>query len=209
MGLTSSKTPFRVGLTGGIASGKSTVSKIFERLGVKIIDADRIAHDLTRKNTTALRKISELFGASILDQSGKLDRPQLRKIIFNDNLKKQQLESILHPMVYDEVERQIGLNSTPYLIIVIPLLFETGGEKYLDRVLVVDCDEDNQVERAIQRDGENASDIETIIATQIPREQRKQLADDVIENNGDVKSLQTQVEKLHKLYMSLSQSVSH
>jgi len=198
--------PLRVGLTGGIGSGKSTVSNIFRKLDVPVIDADEIARMIVTPGQPAHAEILDKFGHEILTPSGELDRKKLRKQIFSDPDKKLMLESILHPLIYQEILDSCSQINSPYCLVVVPLLLETAGEKYVDRILVVDCDEEDQITRALARDNTSRDDIIRIMGSQISREERLARADDRIYNNHDLNHLQKQVTDLHKIYLSLGKS---
>ena len=193
----------RIGLTGGIGSGKSTVCDIFRELGVPIIDSDEIARDLVEPGTPALQQITRLFGTQVLLEDGHLDRAQMRELVFGSECKREQLESLLHPLIRQEMQRQISTLNTPYVILAIPLLLEKQWQQQLDRVLVIDCSEAQQRERANKRDGSSLQTIERIIASQIQREDRVSAADDIIDNSGALDSLHAQVERLHHRYLTL------
>jgi len=191
----------RVGLTGGIGSGKSSVCKLFADLGVPIIDADQIAHELVRPGQPALQAIIETFGEEIVtDYKGNLDRKRLRELIFRDSDSRKKLENILHPLVYDEIEDQLTKITSPYCIICIPLLIETRAINKVDRVLVIDIPEALQIQRACQRDNMDIEDIQKIIRAQTSRDIRLNAADDIIRNDGNLTSLHKQVKDLHKCY---------
>jgi dephospho-CoA kinase len=192
-----------IGLTGGIGSGKSTVCDLFHKLGVPIIDSDKIARELVAPGTPALEQIARLFGAQLLLEDGSLNRGKMREIVFANKDKRKQLEAILHPLIRQEMERQISLLNTPYVILAIPLLLEKGWQQQLDRVLVIDCSEELQRQRARERDGSSAKTIEQIIASQIPRDRRIAAADDLIDNSGSRDSLRKQIETLHHRYLAL------
>lgn len=194
----------RIGLTGGIGSGKSTVCDLFHKLGVPIIDSDKIARELVAPGTAALEQIAGLFGAKLLLEDGSLDRKQMRELVFANESKREQLEAILHPLIRQEMERQITLLTSPYVILAIPLLLEKGWQHQLDRVLVIDCSEELQRQRARERDGSSTKTIERIIVSQIPRERRIAAADDLIDNSGARDSLRKQIETLHRRYLTLS-----
>ncbi len=194
----------KIGLTGGIGSGKSTVSKIFSDLEIPIIDADIIAHQLVEPGKPAIKDIAEQFGQQILTDQGALNRKQLKEIIFSDPEQKKTLEQILHPLVFAEMESQIKQLSSPYCILSIPLLLETQMQDFVDRILVIDCPVEVQLERVKNRDQLDVKTIQSIIASQIPREQRRQAADDIIINDTDTQALAEQVKKLHNLYLSLA-----
>jgi len=191
-----------IGLTGGIGSGKSTVAKLFADLGVPIIDADLIARELTQPQTFALDQISYHFGSSILKSDGTLNRPQLRQLIFSDPQKRLWLEKLLHPLIQQEIKRQIDKLNAPYCILVIPLLVESGAYSFINRILVVDTSEENQIQRLQERDQMTPSEVKAIMQTQATRDTRLAQAHDVIHNHGDQKELSQQVQKLHELYLS-------
>ena len=193
---------FIIGLTGGIGSGKSEVSRLFSELGVPVVDVDIISRALTAKGQVTLKTIVNQFGKHVLNQDGSLNRRELREIIFNQPEARHVLEEILHPAIYEEVLIQLKKNETaPYQILAIPLLFESSRyQKLINRSLVVDCDTNSQINRAIKRDGSSQSQIEKIIATQMSREARNQLADDIISNNGSLKELKEKVIQLNDKY---------
>ncbi len=195
--------PLRIGLTGGIASGKSTVADLFAENDVPIIDTDVIAHQLVQSGEPALNEIRETFGDDVFDSQGALDRGSIRKIVFSDSSQRKKLESILHPRIRDEAISQSGAADGAYQIIVVPLLVGSPLQQFVDRVLVVDCDEDTQLSRLLARDAENEDQARRIMAAQASREDRLSLADDVIFNNDDVAGTRRQVEVLHKKYLSL------
>lgn len=198
-----------IGLTGGIGSGKTTVSNLFENLGVAVIDTDVIARELVNNNASVLNEIIGVFGQTILDQNGTLDRKKLAQIVFNQKKEKKQLENILHPRIRTEVDSQIQAFSSDtippqYVIVVIPLLFETGFRDLIDRILVVISDEKIRIERVKQRDNRDMDEIQSIINCQVTDEIRTSEADDIIKNNYDFKELESQVQQLHKKYTNLS-----
>ena len=198
-----------VGLTGGIGSGKTTVSNLFNNLGVTIIDTDIIARELVNDNSSVLNEMIDVFGPSILNQNGTLDRKKLAQIVFNQRAQKQQLENILHPKIRIEVNSKIQtFNSKTippqYVIVVIPLLFETGFSDLINRILVVLSDEKIRIERVKQRDNRDMDEIRSIISSQVTDERRISGADDIIKNNNNFKDLESQVKQLHKKYTNLS-----
>ncbi|SVA14878.1 uncharacterized protein METZ01_LOCUS67732 [marine metagenome] len=196
---------FKVGLTGGIASGKTTVANLFSDLGIEIIDADEIAHSITSKQGSAYNKIVKHFGEDVLGNDKKLDRKKLRTMIFNNSELKRDLEQIIHPEVYAIINQKINASQEPYQIIVIPLLIETGYQNFVDRVLVVDCSMETQLARLINRDNETMKNARKIIANQIERNQRLKFADDIIENEKktSINVLKNKVLQLHETYLEL------
>ncbi len=195
---------FRVGLTGGIASGKSTVSKLFGALGVPIIDTDQIARDVVEPGQPPLEKLVERFGPSILTPDGHLDRPALRNIVFSDPKARADLEALTHPAIGQAVEALAAAAGGPYQILVIPLLVEKGLGSQLDRVLVVDCDEELQIKRLQARDGSTLEQARAILNAQASRTARLKAAQDVITNDGDMSILRDQVSTLHARYLELA-----
>ena len=194
----------KIGLTGGIGSGKSTVAKLFVDFYTPIIDADIIARQLVKQGKPALIAIASHFGDKILMPSGDLHRKRLREIIFTDPEQKKNLEAILHPLVYSEIESQIEQLASPYTIICIPLLIETNMEHFVDRILVIDCPVEVQVNRVKNRDQLSDAQISSIIASQATREQRLLAADDIIDNSNGTQALAEQVKTLHNLYLSFA-----
>ncbi len=194
----------RIGLTGGIGSGKTTVADMFANHGVPIIDADEIARALVDPYQPAYAEIIETFGKDIVDSDGSIDRDKLRQLVFDDAQRRQKLEAILHPRVRTEIHHQSMELDAPYCIIVIPLLIEANQLDLVERVLVVDLDEDTQLQRVSARSGLSEAEVRKIIAAQIERNERLRHADDVIENNSDLASLEAQVEKLHRRYLTLA-----
>jgi dephospho-CoA kinase len=196
--------PYRVGLTGGIGSGKSVVAAMFSGHGVPVIDADSISRDLTRPGQPAVERITEIFGKDVLDPDGHLRRDKLRNIVFGDAMKRRELEAILHPLVYAAMDRLVQQTTADYCILSIPLLLETGETDRVDSVLVVDTPEALQIERVHKRDGLDREEIEKIIDTQLSREARLKGADEVIINDGDLAKLAVRVNELHMKYTKLS-----
>ena len=199
-----------VGLTGGIGSGKSAVADLFAQRGIKAIDADAIAHDLTVAGGAAMPAIRAEFGAAAADASGALDRAAMRTIVFADPSARKRLEAILHPMIRRESERQLLAATTisPYAILMAPLLIESADyRKRVDRIAVVDCAETTQIARVMHRNGIAKSEIERILAAQATRAERLAAADDIIHNDGDFAALPPQIERLHLQYLALSHGV--
>ncbi len=196
--------PLRIGLTGGIGSGKSTACKIFEDLGVPVIDADKIAHELVTPHKPTLKKIIDTLGTDFLNKDGELDRKKLRAAIFDDVKTKKTLEAILHPIILEDIEHKITSIQAPYCIICIPLLIEANAMSTVDRVLVVDAPSRLQISRASQRDNVAYSEIEKIANTQISNETRLTNADDILHNDQDIEYLRGQIKSLHKHYLKLA-----
>ncbi len=202
-------TPFCVGLTGGIASGKSSAAALFEELGAAVVDTDAIAHDLTRSGGAAMEEIRRAFGPSFVAADGSLERAKMRQLVFNDPDAKARLEGILHPLIREQARARILAAQQPYVIVVVPLLIETGAYRDLiQRVLVVDCGEEQQVARAMQRSQLKEGEVRSILAAQLSRTERLKGADDVIDNNGGMEALRMQVQKLHASYLSSAQTAT-
>lgn len=195
---------FVVGLTGGIGSGKSTVTALFAKHHVPIIDADVVAHDLTQPNQPAFTQIVQHFGNKILLQDGTLNRSALRQLIFTDTTQRLWLEGLLHPLIQHDMEEQIKALSSPYCIAVVPLLFEVECYSFINRILVIDSPEKAQIARVVARDQVKPAQIEAILKTQAAREDRVARAHDVITNDGDMANLVPQVDKLHQMYLRIS-----
>jgi dephospho-CoA kinase len=192
---------YRVGLTGGIASGKSTVADMFAALGVPVIDTDVIARDVVAPGTPGLRAVVAAFGPEVLLPDGGLDRRRLRSLVFADPGRRQALESMLHPRILERMEELCAASGGPYQLLVIPLLLESGLENRVDRVLVVDCSESVQRERLMVRDGESAAAAGGILAAQLDRQARLAGADDVVTNTGTRDDLRRRVLGLHAAYL--------
>lgn len=198
-----------IGLTGGIASGKSTVANLFAQHNVPIIDSDHIVHHLMQPGSDNVKKISEKFGTAYLVSSGELNRKKLRSHIFEDPSAKQWLENLLHPQIHHAIMQQLKKIKAPYVIIVIPLLIETQttlSYPMLDRILVVDCSPTLQKQRLLARDHIATSLIDRMLAQQASRQQRLAIADDVIDNQTDMAQLKTRVAALHTYYLTLAQA---
>jgi dephospho-CoA kinase len=190
---------YLVGLTGGIGSGKSTVAHLFAALGARIVDTDLISHQLTQASGAAIPAIHETFGAEFIDAQGALDRARMRQLVFTDTAAKLRLEAILHPLILVQTREQASApTDAPYTLIIVPLLFESDHYRdWLNRVIVVDCPEQLQIERTMRRNGLSEPAVRAIMAQQIDRTRRLQLADDIISNDGDMNALREQVKKLH------------
>ncbi len=193
-----------IGLTGGIGSGKTAVSDRLAALGVPVIDTDLISRQLVEPGHPLLQTIIREFGDSFLDTSGHLDRSALGRLIFSDPSARQKLESILHPAIRREAQKQLDQLQADYAILVIPLLAERGADYPLDRVLMVDTPESLQIKRVMQRDGSSRETVQNILNSQASRAQRLRLANDVIVNDADLSSLNASVDKLHADYLQLS-----
>ena len=196
----------KIGLTGGIGCGKTTAANLFIELGIPVLDADLIAHTLVNKGQLALNQIEKIFGSTIINEDGSLNRKKLGEIVFSNPHKKKQLESILHPLVYEELQRQLESLDAPYAILCIPLLLETKMQHIVDRVLVIDCPVEVQFERVKRRDQLTDERIFSVINAQTSRQQRLSLADDIIKNSGSTSKLAEQIKKLHNLYISTCES---
>ncbi len=194
----------RVGLTGGIASGKSAVTAAFERLGVPIIDTDLLAREVVEPGQPALQAVVEAFGAEVLGPDGRLDRRRLRALVFQDASLRRRLESVLHPAIRSAMAERITAVRAPYVVIAIPLLVESGQRTAVDRVLVIDCPRSTQLERLLARDGETPAGAEAILAAQATREARLAVADDVLVNAGTLSDLEAAVGQLHERYLALA-----
>ncbi|HLT90646.1 MAG TPA: dephospho-CoA kinase [Woeseiaceae bacterium] len=195
---------FRVGLTGGIASGKSVVAERFAERGVPVIDTDVIARELVEPGQPALEEIAREFGPGIIGPDGRLDRRKLRNVVFRDDNRRKALEGILHPRIRQVTEERSRAAGGPYQLIVVPLLVESPLKDSMDRILVVDASEATQVERLRRRDAESEEQARRMIAAQATREERLAIADDVIDNDGSLEETERQVERLHRKYLALA-----
>ena len=199
---------FVVALTGGIASGKSTVSRQFAELGVAIIDTDAIARELVEPGQPLLSSVVAAFGQELLDAYGRLKRRKLRDLIFSNKEKRQQLEAMMHPEIAEEARSQIGAIKSGYCILVIPLLAEKGGFSGVDRVLVVDTDPEIQMQRLESRDDASHAEAQAALSAQATREQRLNFADDIIVNSGPEGELIAKVQEMHRFYLFLCDTSS-
>jgi len=198
-----------IGLTGGIGCGKSTVAELFQQHHIPVIDADKVAHEIVQPGLPVLKKITQEFGQNLLLEDGSLDRAALSKLVFADATKLKALEAIMHPHIRDEMSARIQAQNSPYCLSMIPLLIETGQHQSVDRVLVVDCSPETQKRRVIKRDQISLQQVELILNFQCSRQQRLDIADDVLNNDTDeIDSLQKEVESLHKFYLTLSKADS-
>jgi dephospho-CoA kinase len=196
---------FVVGLTGGIGSGKSAASKAFAGLGVEVVDTDTLAHELSARGTPGLAAIREAFGSEVVLQSGDLDRARLREKVFADPSARARLEAVLHPLIAAEARHRMAAWQGPYGIVVVPLLLERGGlAASIDRILVVDCPEAEQVRRVVARSGLSEADVRAIMATQLDRARRLAAADDILDNAGPPGAIAPQVEELDRRYRFLA-----
>jgi dephospho-CoA kinase len=197
---------FRIGLTGGIASGKSTAAKFFGALGVPILDSDQVAREVVEPGQPPLERLVERFGRRILTPDGHLDRPALREIVFSDPRARADLENLTHPAIGAALEARSAAAGGPYQILVIPLLVEKNLGAHVDRVLVVDCEEALQIRRLHARDGSTRAQAQAILDAQVSRATRLKAADDVIANDADMSAIQGQVAALHTRYLELART---
>jgi len=201
--------PFCVGLTGGIASGKTSAATRFAELGAAVVDTDAIAHELTQPGTAAMSKIGHAFGPAFIAPDGSLERAKMRQLVFSDPQARAKLEAILHPHIRERARARIAAAQQPYVIVVVPLLLETGAYRdFVQRVLVVDCREEQQIERAMRRNRLEEAQVRAILAAQLSRAERLERADDVIDNSGDAESMRQQVDALHAKFLALAQAAS-
>ena len=197
---------FKIGLTGGIASGKTTVCDLFKELSVEIIDADIISHELSKRDGDAFQEILDAFGDDIIGDDGELDRKKLRSIVFNNNTKKKILEEIIHPKVLLSINEKIEASLSNYLIISVPLMIETGMNEMMDRVLLIDCSAETQIQRLIKRDQTTREEAIIIIENQASIETKRELSDDIIINNNatSIEELRIKVKDLDDFYRNLN-----
>ena len=190
-----------IGLTGGIGSGKSAAADFFQNEGISVIDTDQLARKVIEKDTPGYSKVVDSFGANIIDNNDSIDRAKLREAVFHDSEKRKILESITHPLVRELMVQKISSSTSPYSIIMVPLIFETNSAKNYDRVLVIDCDVEIQLERAMARDENSADLIQKIIDSQCSRSERLSIANDVIPNNHSIEDLQKRSLAMHNFYL--------
>lgn len=195
---------FIVGLTGGIGSGKSTVSRFFRELGIHVVDADIAARAIMEPGMPALAAVAERFGANILRSDGSLDRARLRSIVFADPEQRRWLEQLTHPLIAEWIREQLLAAPPPYAILETPLLFESSQKRYVRRKVVVDVPEEVQLERTMRRDHNSEEQVRAIMAAQMPRHERLALADDVIDNTVSLEEVRKRVQELHELYVLLA-----
>ena len=198
---------FSVGLTGGIASGKTTISDLFAKRGVPVVDTDTISRQLLEPGELAFEQVCEHFGDDILDQDGKIDRRRLREIVFSQANEKTWLETMLHPLIFQRSHDAILANAkSEYVLVVVPLLFETNYQSLVDRILVVDCPTEQQIERLMKRDRIDESLARKMLAQQLSNAERVARAHDIIDNRSETADLESQVVALHDFYLELSRS---
>jgi dephospho-CoA kinase len=195
---------FTVALTGGVASGKSTVERLFASRGIEVVDADHVAREVVAAGTAGLADIVEIFGTDVLSADGSLDRRAMRERVFADERARRQLEAIIHPRVREVLRQRASEVHSAYGMLVIPLLVESGDYAWVNRVLVVDVPREVQRERLLKRDGISRELAEAMLNAQASREQRLAVADDVIDNSADLESLDDAVERLHRRYLQLA-----
>jgi dephospho-CoA kinase len=193
----------RIGLTGGFACGKSETAKCFSQLGITVIDTDVIAREVVSKETFAFNEIANRYGKQVLTNNNELNRSHLREIIFNQPQEKQWLEELLHPLIIERMQQQAKQATSPYCVLVIPLLLEKNLKHLVERILVIDASEALQYQRAQQRDHLSSTQLDAILQTQVSRQQRLAQADDIIVNDGNLEKLKQEVFKLHERYLQL------
>ena len=197
----------RIGLTGGIASGKSTVARRFAELKVPVIDADESARLVVKPGSLGLAQVIERFGRGMQGAAGELDRRALRELVFADASKRRDLEAILHPLIRANMQERAQRAAGPYVVLAIPLLIEGAGRDRVDRILVVDADESLQLERLMARDSMNIDQARAMLAAQANRETRLAAADDVLQNSGTIQQLREAVDRLHRRYLKLADAM--
>ena len=196
-----------IGVTGGIGSGKSSAAKLFAERGAAVVDTDEIARQLTAPEGDAMGAIAKAFGPAVIAADGSLNRTAMRELVFADITRRRQLEAILHPMIRAEARRRVLAATSPYVLLLVPLLLETGRYgNIVQRILVIDCAESTQIERTVSRSQLSEESVRSIMAAQLPREKRREQADDMIDNNGDLEHLRGQVAALHQRYLELAEA---
>lgn len=198
-----------IGLTGGIGSGKTVASDYLADKGIDVVDADRVAREIVAAGEPALDAIRRHFGETVILPDGTLDRPALRARVFADPQQRAALEAITHPAIRERILQHLQAGSSPYILLVSPLLFETGQASFCQRTLVIDVDEATQRTRASSRDGVSAAQIDSIIAAQLPREERLKRADDIVVNHGVREDLYLQLDDLHRRYLDMAAGMNH
>lgn len=194
----------RVGLTGGIASGKSTIAAMFEELGATLVDTDQIAREVVAPGEPVLDSIRDAFGDSVFEADGSLDRAAMRRVVFRDETKRKRLEALLHPLIRARTLEAMQLATGPYVIAAVPLLVETGFAELVDRVLVVHSTPEQQIARVMHRDGIDRDEAAAILDAQIDEESRLRAADDVIDNTGSLAASRRHVQRLHEQYVQMA-----
>ena len=192
-----------VGLTGGIGSGKSVAGHFFTELGIDVIDADHVSKNILDENESAKKLFVEHFGDKFIDKNNNIDRDLLRDEIFKDEKKKEALESIIHPLVREDIFNFIEKSQSIYKIVMVPLIYETKSQDFYDKIVVVECTKENQINRASKRDGKTKDDIMNIIKNQATNEQRISIADEVINNDSSLSELKNQVIKVHQKFLGI------
>lgn len=198
---------FILGLTGGIGSGKTAATQWFESQGIQVVDADLVAREIVAQGEPALQKIAETFGTWVLLENGELNRRALRDHIFKDPQARQQLEAITHPAIRHSIIEQLKAATSPYVILVSPLLFETNQHELTQHTLLIDATEELQIARASQRDGQDIEQIKKIIEAQMPRTKKHTIADDIVMNDGQLEHLYAKLKPLHQSYLKLAQHI--
>jgi dephospho-CoA kinase len=197
-----------IGLTGGIGSGKTLATDHFEKLGITIVDADKAARVIVEPGQPALQEIGKAFGTGVINADGSLNRAALRSLVFSEPAQRRALEAITHPRIAEEIRRQLSVSTSPYTILVSPLLFESGQHNYTQRTLLIDAHESLQRARASSRDNVSEAQITAIMTAQMSRDERRQRADDVVLNDGEITHLHESLERLHQRYLELAHAQS-
>lgn len=195
---------FIVGLTGGIGSGKTAASDWFKGQGITIVDADVVAREVVEPGSIALEQIARHFGSAVLLEDGGLDRAALRRVVFDAPEERRWLEQLLHPLIAQEIVRQLAAADSPYTMLVSPLLFETGQKNFVTRTLLIDVPEDLQLARTAARDGVDTAQVKSIMAAQMSRDERRQRADDIVVNDAGLAELHAQLRSLHDAYLGIA-----